>query len=85
MYHGIKILAPEAEEFILGSKIRLPGYSSTCKKFGVALDYAFKNLQNDRVAVIFEIIFKGRSGLFELTDDFTTFPGEEEVILQDGF
>ena len=33
---------------------------------------------------MFEIFFKGRSGMFELDDTITAYPGEEEVLLQDG-
>ena len=34
--------------------------------------------------VIFEIDFQGNSGLFELTDDVTAYPGEDEILVQDG-
>ena len=34
--------------------------------------------------VIFEIEFKGQIGLFELTKGYTAYPGEDEVLIQDG-
>ena len=34
--------------------------------------------------VIFEIDFKGQNGLFELTREYTAFPGEDEILIQDG-
>ena len=34
--------------------------------------------------VIFAIDFRGTKGLFELTADYTAFPGEDEVLVQDG-
>ena len=34
--------------------------------------------------MIFEIHFKGSKGLFEMTDEYTFYPGEDEVLIQDG-
>ena len=31
-----------------------------------------------------KIFFESKKGLFELTDEFTAFPGEDEVLVQDG-
>ena len=36
------------------------------------------------VPVIFDIEFRGRKGMFELTDEFTAYPDEHEILLQDG-
>ena len=33
---------------------------------------------------MFEITFTGKEGLFELTEEFTAYPGEGEVLIQDG-
>ena len=41
-------------------------------------------LKEDQVPVIFEISFRSKKGLFELADEYTAFPGEDEVLLQDG-
>ena len=45
------------------------------------------NLTTDKdgkVPVVFEIIFKGETGLLELTSETTAYPGEEEILVQDG-
>ena len=44
-----------------------------------------KDLKEPLVPVVFEINFKGSIGLFKMTDDITAFPGEDEVLIQDGF
>ena len=41
-------------------------------------------LKEDQTAVVFEISFKGSSGLFQLTQGFTAYPEENEVLVQDG-
>ena len=34
--------------------------------------------------VVFEIVFEGTSGLFQLSEGYSAFPEEDEVLLQDG-
>ena len=34
--------------------------------------------------IIFEIDFQGNSGLFEISEGFTAYPGEDEILVQDG-
>ena len=60
------------------------GYTSTSKDFNVAKKFALQDLRDDQIPVIFEIEFKGQTGLFELTPDYTAYPGENEVLVQDG-
>ena len=36
------------------------------------------------MAVVFEIFFNAKTGLFELDDGISAYPGEQEVLLQDG-
>lgn len=85
LFRGIKLSVTEVEDYVTGQKVRLPGYTSTSKEKSVAVNFAFKHLKEDQVPVILEITFKGRSGLFELTEGFSAFPNEGEVLLQDGF
>ena len=42
------------------------------------------DLQKDQIPVVFIIKFKGKKGLFELTQEYTAYPGEDEVLIQDG-
>ena len=60
------------------------GYTSTSKLFNTALKFAFDDLKEDKFPVVFEIVFKGYSGLFELINGYTAYPEEQEVLVQDG-
>ena len=75
----------EVDSYIKDAKINLIGYTSTSKQFEKALQFATADCSLEQVPVVFEIFFKGKSGLFELDDTITAFPGEQEVLLQDGF
>ena len=60
------------------------GYTSTSLDIRVAKKFANFDLKDDEMPVIYEISFHGQKGLFQLTSEFTAFPGEEEVLVQDG-
>ena len=81
LYRGIKLSVLEVEDYKPGSKINLPGYTSTSKDIDVAIYFAFKYLKEDQVPVILSIKFKGNSGLFELTKSYSAYPSEGEVLL----
>ena len=34
--------------------------------------------------MVFKILFKGNSGIFELTPGYSAYPCEQEVLVQDG-
>ena len=72
------------DDYVVGESIHLPGYTSTSKDMSVALNFALKELKEDQVPVILEITFKGNSGLFELTQGYSAYPEEDEILLQDG-
>lgn len=36
------------------------------------------------ISVLFKINFEGSTGLIQLTSDYTAYPNEEEVLVQDG-
>ena len=74
----------EVDNYTKGLKIQLTGYTSTSTQFKKALEFANFDCSKNHVPVVFEINFKGTSGLFELDDDMTAYPGEREVLLQDG-
>ena len=74
----------EADGYSIDSMIKLIGYTSTSKQLDKALEFATVECPPDLIPVVFEIFFKGTSGLFELDDGITAYPGEEEVLLQDG-
>jgi hypothetical protein len=58
------------------------GYQRTSKKLSVAANRAFKveNIE-EKVPVIFNIVFKGEYDLFALTKDFTPYSEDDEVVL----
>ena len=60
------------------------GYITTSLDFSTALSHAFDQLKDEKTPVVFEICFKGTLRLFQLTKDFTAFPSEKEVLVQDG-
>ena len=74
----------EVESYEEGSLIQLTGYTSTSKQFAKALEFALAECSSQQVPVVFEINFNDKSGLFELDDTMTAYPGEQEVLLQDG-
>ena len=81
LYRGIKLSPKDAQKYIPGTKIHLIGYTSTSKQFKVAHKFAFNDLNEYKVPVIYEIEFKGTSGLFELSSGYTAFEGEDEVLV----
>ena len=84
LFRGVKLSQTEVESYKVGTKINLIGYTSTSKRCGRALNFAFKELKQHQVPVLFEISFKSQSGLFELTEGYTAYPEEEEILVQDG-
>ena len=64
MFRGVKITTAEVEQFEEGSTTNLLGYTSTSKDKQTALRFAYKYLKEDQTPVLFEIAFKGSSGLF---------------------
>ena len=74
----------EVYQYEEGSTTNLLGYTSTSKDISTAIRFAFMELKEDQTPVVFEICFKGSYGLFQLTQGFTAYPGENEVLVQDG-
>ena len=71
----------EAADYTEDSLVKLTGYTSTSKQFEKALEFAMADCSSEEVPVVFEIYFRGTSGLFELENAITAYPGEEEVLL----
>jgi len=64
--------------------ISLTGYTSSSRDPTIAMNFAFDDLSDNQVPVVFEIKFKGKRGLFEMSEQYTAYPGEDEVLIQDG-
>ena len=84
LFRGVKLAVAEVDQFQEGSTTNLLGYTSTSMDISTALEFALMYLKDDQTPVLFEITFKGSSGLFQLTQGFTAFPEENEVLVQDG-
>ena len=63
----------------------MKGYTSTSKSRQVALEFAIDDLEEGKMAVIYEIEFTGSRGIFFMSSrEFTAHREEQEVLLQDG-
>ena len=78
------MLPCEADSYEMGTTTKLTGYTSTSKDFDKAFQFAVAKCHENQIPVVFKISFHGNSGLFELDDGITAYPGEQEVLLQDG-
>ena len=84
LYRGLKMSPYEIDNYVIGAKIHMCGYTSTSEDPNIALAFAFNELKDDFVPVLFEIDFKGKHGLFQLTNGFTAYEDEKEILIQDG-
>ena len=55
----VKMHKNAADSYKAGETVNLLGYTSTSKRFGSALKFAYKDLHDDQIPVVFEIIFQG--------------------------
>ena len=83
-YRGLKLDRDEIDLYTVGSIVNLTGYTSSSKKKDNALKFTLFNDSNDKIPVLFQIDFKGDRGLFEMSYGFSAYPGEDEVLIQDG-
>ena len=91
MYRGLKLPFDEFESnFKVNHFVNLTGYTSTTLKRDVALAFAVKNsdsLDNDtnKKSILLQIEFTGDNQFFYLNSKkYSAYPGEKEVLLQDG-
>lgn len=88
LYRGLQMSQQDLDQYVPGSTINLLGYTSTSRSMERALHFALKhdielaeNDCDDRVPVLLQILFKGSSGLFEMTKDYSAYPDEQEVLV----
>ena len=79
-------MAPEeADSYEVGRSIHLLGYTSTSKHFQTALGFAQNGGNSDSlIPVVFEITFLKKTGFVEVTPEYSAYPLEQEVLVQDG-
>ena len=72
----------------IGNSISLQGYTSTSLNRAVAKSFAFweaENESDEKCPLIIKIIIEVDRQLFYLSsDDYSAYPDEEEILLQDG-
>ena len=63
----------------------MSGYTSTSKSFKIALGFSTDEPPTeDFASVVYCINFYGSKGLFDLSNGYSSFNDEEEVLVQDG-
>ena len=78
------------EKFKEGNKIHLQGFTSTTLERDNALDFTvdYENLEIDdpeKQPLLVEIVVSGKQQCFYLNNyELSAYPGEKEVLLQDG-
>ena len=68
----------------MGSLVNLTGYTSTSKDFRTALGFAIEGDLDTDIPVVLEISFFETTGFVELKADYSAYPYEQEVLVQDG-
>ena len=84
LYRGLKLSLDQIESYVVGESVNLTGYVSSSPKKKIAMGFSLDGATDKNLAVLFEIEFTGEKGLFELTEGFTAYPDEAEVLIQDG-
>ena len=66
------------------NKKRLLGFTSTTRKYDVALGFALK--AEDKIAVVFEMYIQNthQNNYFLMGPEYSAYPDEEEILLFDG-
>lgn len=100
LYRGLSMEDKEIESYKVNENVYLEGYTSSTKEFSVAEKFALENFQSfpyydalegtipdvidNRWPVIFEISFNSQKGLFNMSEGYSAYPEEGEVLIQDG-
>ena len=64
-----------------GNKVHLLGYTSTTRDVSQAVAFALQNPKPGKVPVLLDILFQTNRGLFELSQGYSAFPEEKEILL----
>lgn len=90
LYRGTTLFKHEIPNYknLVGREINFSGFASTTSNKEVALDFATKYHTPDKVPAIFHIcLCRGTKEAYSFRmnhPDFTEYPNEEEVLLDDG-
>ena len=89
LYRGLKLEPAEVtRSFEVGKKVHLMGYTSTSQHPGIALNFAFTEREQaaarGKVPVLYKIHFRGSKGLFKMTEGYSHYAEEQEILVQDG-
>lgn len=84
LYRGLKMSQLEIDTYVVGSRQNLTGYISSSLDRLAAMRFAIEDVQGDQIPVLFEISFDGDKGLFQMSEGYSAYPDECEVLIQDG-
>ena len=77
LYRGVQLTPSEIQAHAPRKKICLQGYTSTSKDRQVAFNFATDRIADGKVAVLYEIEFKGTQGIFFMSSrNFSAHPEE---------
>ena len=69
---GLKLMKEEVDCYKVDDFVHLMGYTSTSMDAQVALRFALQEPNPETIPVVFEIQFKGDTGLFKMTQGYST-------------
>ena len=84
LYRGLKLDLNEIEMYQVESNVNLTGYTSSTTNPNVAIEFALDNPQQNLLPVVFHIEFVSQVGLFQMSKEYTAYPDEDEILIQDG-
>ena len=72
----------ELNKFQDNKVVNLTGYTSTSLSKETACHFALKkDVPAGKVPIVFQIEFHSKNGLFMLSQEYTAYPGENEVLI----
>ena len=87
LYRGLQLGEDEITQYWVGAKVHLMGYTSTSLDQDIAIKFATQSQDFSRSSskgkepVVFRIQFRGSQGLFKLSDGFSHYAEESEVLV----
>ena len=85
--------APMSKEWVapyiqnIGAKVHLPGIVSCSRNLSIALQFAFREQNPDKVPVVFMFLmqnYKGPRGIMMNHEAYSSYPSEGEMLLMEG-
>ena len=87
LYRGVKLSSDQVEEMksFVGKSLHLRGFMSVTRNKDTALDFLNENPGPGEYKALIEMKYRSTGFMhFRMTNDYTLFPEEQEILLQDG-